>query len=82
MPNGGLRLQLLNQGVGYGTLRVMSPADLEAEPVSYQDIVVLTRLPNEAPLSGGTITEELQTPLAHVNVAARARGTGASWPAA
>jgi hypothetical protein len=72
---GGVRLQLLNQGVGFGTLRVMSPEELEVAPVSYQDIVVLTRLPNEAPLAGGTITEELQTPLAHVNVAARARGT-------
>ncbi len=72
---GGLRLQLLNRGVGYGTLRVMSPEELEVTPGSYQDILVLTRLPNEAPLAGGTITEELQTPLAHVNVAARARGT-------
>jgi phosphoenolpyruvate synthase/pyruvate phosphate dikinase len=36
---------------------------------------LLTRIPNELPVVGGTITEELQTPLAHVNVAARTRGT-------
>lgn len=43
--------------------------------VSGRDILVLTRLPNDLPLVGGTITHELQTPLAHVNLAARARGT-------
>ena len=32
-------------------------------------------MPDFLPIVGGTITEELQTPLAHVNVAARTRGT-------
>jgi hypothetical protein len=72
---GGLTAQYLNPGVAYGTLRVLSPEQLEGGVVSFHDIAVLTRLPNELPLVGGTITEELQTPLAHVNVAARARGT-------
>jgi hypothetical protein len=72
---GGLSEQYLNDGVAYGTLRRMSPEELARSIVSYTDILVLTRLPNELPVVGGTITEELQTPLAHVNVAARARGT-------
>ncbi|MGC4065129.1 MAG: PEP/pyruvate-binding domain-containing protein [Polyangiaceae bacterium] len=71
----GISEQLLNRGVAYGTLRVATQAALVTEPFSVRDIVVLERLPNELPLLGGTITEELQTPLSHVNVAARARGT-------
>ncbi len=71
----GVTQQLLNAGVAYGTLRMMSPEELDSSVVSFRDILLLSRLPNELPLVGGTITEELQTPLAHVNVAARARGT-------
>lgn len=73
--HGSLTHQLLNDGVAYGTLRRMGPEELGSTPISYTDILVLTRLPNELPVVGGTITEELQTPLAHVNVAARARNT-------
>lgn len=71
----GLRQQILNPGVAFGTLRVLAPEALATEAVSFRDVLVLTRLPNELPIVGGSITEELQTPLAHVNVAARARGT-------
>jgi pyruvate,water dikinase len=71
----GIEEQVLNPGLAYGTLRLFTPDELERAVVSSQDIVVLTRLPNDLPLVGGTITAELQTPLAHVNVAARARGT-------
>lgn len=71
----GIRLQLLNDGIAYGTLRELSPEQLESDPVSSRDVVLLTRLPNSIPVVAGTITEELQTPLAHVNVAARSRGT-------
>lgn len=72
---GGLSEQRLNPGVAFGTLRRLTPEELETTVVSFRDVLVLTRLPNELPIVGGTITEELQTPLAHVNVAARARGT-------
>jgi pyruvate, water dikinase len=71
----GIREQILNPGLAYGTLRRLSPEDLSTTVVSRRDILVLTRLPNDLPLVAGTITEELQTPLAHVNLAARARGT-------
>jgi hypothetical protein len=72
---GGLRWQAMNDGVAYGTLHRFSPAQLAHRPVSFRDILLLSRIPNEPPLAGGTITEEFQTPLAHVNVAARSRGT-------
>jgi pyruvate, water dikinase len=71
----GITEQLLNAGVAYGTLRKLSPDDLATTVVSRRDLLLLTRLPNDLPLVAGTITEELQTPLAHVNLAARARGT-------
>lgn len=71
----GVREQILNPGLSFGTLRLFSPEELAQNVVSRRDILVLTRLPNDLPLVGGTITEELQTPLAHVNLAARARGT-------
>ena len=72
---GHLEVQLLNEGVAFGTLRRLTPEELESTVVSFGDVLVLTRLPNLLPIVGGTITEELQTPLAHVNVAARTRGT-------
>jgi len=73
--SGGLQLQILNRGLAFGTLKLMTPQELESGVVSYTDIIVLTNLPNSLPIVGGTITEELQTPLAHVNVAARNRDT-------
>ncbi len=72
---GDVTLQILNHGLAYGTLKRMTPAELADAVVSYTDILVLTELPNWLPVVGGTITEQLQTPLAHVNVAARGRGT-------
>ncbi len=71
---GGLKLQVMNPGVSYGTLRRLTPEELPSAIVSSRDILLLTRLPNALPIVGGTIVEELQTPLAHVNVAAHARG--------
>jgi pyruvate, water dikinase len=72
---GGIAMQALNPGVSFGTLKRMTPEQLAASVVSFRDILLLTRIPNELPIVGGSITEEFQTPLAHVNVAARTRGT-------
>jgi pyruvate,water dikinase len=71
----GLTEQLLNPGIAFGTLRTVAAEEIDASAVSFHDVIVLPRLPNRVPIVGGTITGELQTPLAHVNVAARARGT-------
>lgn len=72
---GGLSQQALNPGLAFGTLKRMTPEQLAAAVVSFRDVLLLTRIPNELPVVGGTITEEFQTPLSHVNVAARSRGT-------
>jgi pyruvate,water dikinase len=72
---GGLRMQALNDGVAFGTLLQLTPGELASRVVSFRDILLLSRLPNELPLVGGTITEEFQTPLSHVSIAARSRGT-------
>ncbi|NLN61774.1 MAG: hypothetical protein GX146_02700 [Myxococcales bacterium] len=72
---GSLTTQILNPGKACGMLRRMSPDELTAQAVSFRDILLLTRLPVELPIVGGTITEELQTPLSHVNIAAAFRGT-------
>lgn len=69
-----ITMQLMNRGVAYGRLLLLTPEQLESTVVSWKDIVLLTRLPIQAPLVGGFITEEMQTPLAHVNVAAMNRG--------
>lgn len=68
-------MQILNNGEAYGTLRQLSAEALESAVFSFQDILLLSTLPVDLPLVGGTITEELQTPLSHVNVAAMNRGT-------
>lgn len=72
---GTTSLQILNEGEAYGTLRRLSVEELKRTVVSYTDVLVLTGLPNDLPIVGGTITEQFQTPLAHVNLAAIARGT-------
>ena len=72
---GAIRQQVLNPGVAFGILKRMTPEQLASSVVSFRDVLLLTRIPNELPIVGGTITEEFQTPLAHVNVAARTRGT-------
>ncbi len=71
----GVQQQAMNPGLTFGTLRAVAWDNLGAGSVSYRDVVVLERLPLDLPLVGGTITAELQTPLAHVNVAAKTRGT-------
>ncbi len=67
--------QSMNYGVTFGTLRNVSDEQLKLGALSYRDVIVLTRLPLNLPLVGGTITAEMQTPLAHVNVVAKARNT-------
>lgn len=75
LPFEGTVLQTLNPAVGYGELKVVHADELENADISYQTIVVLDHIPNELPPVGGSITEEFQTPLAHVNVLAQNRGT-------
>ena len=71
----GQSYQPLNQRVGFGTLRFRHLVELDGEPLSPTDIVVLDRVPNDITLVSGLVTEEFQTPLSHVNVLSKNRGT-------
>lgn len=72
---GNLAYQPMNVGVGFGILRVVDPAVAGTRPPSVRDVVILKRLPNDLSHTGGLITEEMQTPLSHVNLKAKQNHT-------
>ncbi len=67
--------QLLAPGLAYGTLTFVPAADLESTPLGARVIVVTDEVPNDLPFVGGLVTEAFQTPLAHVNLLSKNRGT-------
>jgi hypothetical protein len=67
--------QPLNPGVAYGVLRFRKTSTLGGVPLSPTDLVVLDRVPNDVAMVAGIVTAEFQTPLAHVGVLAKTRGT-------
>lgn len=71
----GQTFQPLNAGVGYGFVRFRKAAQLEGDPVLPVDLVVLDRVPNDISVVSAIITGEFQTPLSHVNILAKNRGT-------
>ena len=71
----GTDYQALNMGLAMGRLRFYTSAQLETEYVSFRDIVVLDRVPNDISVVMGIITGEFQTPLSHINVLSQNRGT-------
>ncbi|MEZ4365404.1 MAG: PEP/pyruvate-binding domain-containing protein [Kofleriaceae bacterium] len=71
----GQQYQALNRGVGFGTLRFVRTDALAAAALSPTDLVVLDRVPNDVAMVSGIVTAEFQTPLAHVGILARTRGT-------
>jgi hypothetical protein len=72
----GISLQPLNPGESVGRLRFVSAARLaKDEYVSFREIVVIDRVPNDISVVAGLITEAFQTPLSHVNVLSQNRGT-------
>jgi hypothetical protein len=71
----GQSFQPLNQGTSYGYLRFRKLAQLEGQRAKPVDIVVLDRVPNDLSVVAGIVTAELQTPLSHINVLSKNRGT-------
>jgi hypothetical protein len=67
--------QPLNLATSVGRLRFVTTAELETVYLSFSDLVVLDRVPNDISVVAGMITAEFQTPLAHVNVLAQNRKT-------
>ncbi|MCB1100038.1 MAG: LamG domain-containing protein, partial [Verrucomicrobiae bacterium] len=56
----------LNEGEAFGRLRVIE----QGQRPSLRDIAIYKTIPNDVPHIAGTITEQEQTPLSHVNLRA------------
>lgn len=74
-PFRDLTFQPLTLGRAYGTLRFVPVEEIREQALGPRDIVITDQVPNDIPLLAGLITESFQTPLAHVNVLSRGRGT-------
>lgn len=74
-PYVGMTYQPLTEGVAYGTLKFVPSEELFNVSLGPRVIVITDDVPNDVPFVGGLITEEFQTPLAHVNVLSQSRGT-------
>jgi pyruvate,water dikinase len=71
----GITYQPLNLGETYARVHVLTAAELDTTYVSPREIAVLDRVPNDISVVAGVVTQELQTPLSHVNVLSQQRGT-------
>ena len=71
----GIDYQPLNFAEAYGRVTFVTAEQLETDYVSFREIVVLDRVPNDISVVAGIITEEFQTTLSHINVLSRNRGT-------
>ncbi len=71
----GQQYQPLHEGVAFGTLRFARVDELGAQPPLPTEIVVLDRVPNDISMVSGIVTQEFQTPLSHVNILSKNRGT-------
>lgn len=71
----GIIYQPLNLATSIGQLRFFSTMELETRYLSFRDIAVLETVPNDLSVCVGTITDQFQTPLSHINVLAQNRGT-------
>lgn len=73
----GIDFLPLNLGTAVGQLRFFQVGDLESGKtfVTARDIAVLDRVPNDISVVAGIITDDLQTPLSHINVLSQNRGT-------
>ncbi|MFD0275239.1 PEP/pyruvate-binding domain-containing protein [Kitasatospora sp. NPDC127111] len=63
----------LNPGAAHGRLRVFRSEEeyrADPEPLEWQDIVVMPRVPEDIPRVSGIIHTEHTTPLSHINVMA------------
>lgn len=67
--------QILNTGETYAQLRFIRADELATNYLSFRELAVLDRVPNDISVVSGIITEEFQTPLSHINVLSQNRGT-------
>jgi hypothetical protein len=74
-PFRGITFQAVTPGIGYGVLQFMPAAELARARGGLGVIVVTDDVPLDVPLLGGLVTEAFQTPLSHISVLTRNRGT-------
>jgi hypothetical protein len=72
---GARNLKILNEGVAVGRLVFVPAGKEESTALSFQEIAVFEKLPLRVPIVNGIITLAPQTPLSHVNLLAKNRGT-------
>jgi hypothetical protein len=65
----------LVKGEAYGTLKFVPAEEIDEAGLGPRDILITDQIPNDIPLIAGLITETFQTPLSHVNILSRGRGT-------
>ncbi|NUN15505.1 MAG: hypothetical protein HUU55_17920 [Myxococcales bacterium] len=66
---------IYNSGITAGKIRVIPKGSLAQTTLSPYDIVVLDEIPDYIPPVAAIITAVPQTPLAHINLLAKSRGT-------
>jgi pyruvate, water dikinase len=71
----GQTFQSLNPGEAYGTLVRVGHDTLGDAFLAPRDIVLTDGLVNDLPVVAGVVTTAFQTPLSHINVLSRNRGT-------
>jgi hypothetical protein len=73
----GITYKPLNLAESYGQLHFYKATDLSngRAYLSFRDIAVLDTVPNDISVAMGIITDAFQTPLSHVNVLSKNRGT-------
>jgi hypothetical protein len=64
-----------NEGITAGRIKRVPQGAVGAASVGPHDIVVLGKVPDDLPPVAGIVTAVPQTPLAHLNLLAKARGT-------
>ncbi len=64
-----------NPGIAAGHIKIVAPGSLHSANLRSDDIVILSEIPDELPPVAAIITTVPQTPQAHLNLLAVARGT-------
>lgn len=65
----------LNEGTAYGYVKLVKKGDGSAEKLDLTNIAIFDDVPNDIGLVGGVVTQGYQTPLSHINVKSKNRGT-------
>lgn len=71
----GQNYQAVNRAEAYGYLARVSVGNVESTYLSRHTIVLTNGVPNDISVVAGIVTTEFQSPLSHINILSRNRGT-------